>query len=82
PCPKCGTMISKDAIVCYACGAEVKPAEEKKEEAGAEEIPCPKCGTMISKDAIVCYACGAEVKPAEEQSGDVVVKKVVKKRII
>jgi DNA-directed RNA polymerase subunit RPC12/RpoP len=79
-------MISKDAVVCYNCGAEVKPAEEKKAEAPAEEeIPCPKCGTMISKDAIVCYACGAEVKPAESaqpQQDETVVKKVVKKRII
>ncbi|MEM3610836.1 MAG: zinc ribbon domain-containing protein [Thermoplasmata archaeon] len=36
PCPKCGTMISKDAIVCYACGAEVKP--EEKGAAGDEAV--------------------------------------------
>jgi len=23
PCPRCGTMISKDAIVCYNCGFEL-----------------------------------------------------------
>ncbi|MGC8497269.1 MAG: zinc ribbon domain-containing protein [Thermoplasmata archaeon] len=25
PCPNCGTMISKDAIMCYACGFLLKP---------------------------------------------------------
>ena len=25
PCPNCGTLISKDAIMCYACGYVLHP---------------------------------------------------------
>jgi len=30
PCPACGTMISSDAIMCYACGHRLAAEEEDK----------------------------------------------------
>src|SRR5256885_8424840 len=60
PCPACGTSISADAIMCYACGHrlhEESDAEEVSESENESETPCPACGTMISADAIMCYAC-------------------------
>ena len=88
PCPSCGTMISKDAVMCYACGtkiegaAEEAPAEKEAPAEGAEdEMPCPSCGTMISNDAVMCYACGTKIEGAEEGE-DISVKKVSKKRVV
>ncbi|KYK25560.1 MAG: hypothetical protein AYK23_03500 [Candidatus Proteinoplasmatales archaeon SG8-5] len=37
PCPECGTMISNDAVMCYACGAKIESKEE-----GGEEIEVKK----------------------------------------
>src|SRR3989441_8406880 len=87
PCPACGTMISSDAIMCYACGHRLQDeaaVEETSETEGESEIPCPACGTMISSDAIMCYACGHRM--AEDDKGSkkvpVSVKKVMKKKVI
>jgi len=81
-CPSCGTVISADAIMCYACGERI--AREEPAETG--EIPCPSCGTSISSDAIMCYACGHRL---QEEKGDKkpggvgsAVKKVLKKRVV
>jgi len=68
-CPNCRTVISKDAIMCYACGNKIReeapPVAESAEGASEEdEVPCPNCKTMISKDALMCYACGINVKDA------------------
>jgi RNA polymerase subunit RPABC4/transcription elongation factor Spt4 len=70
-CPNCRTVISKDAVMCYACGQKIKEevqqeVEEVTEEevSSDEEIPCPNCKTMISRDALMCYACGTNVKDA------------------
>ena len=30
PCPACGTMISSDAIMCYACGHRLAAEEDDK----------------------------------------------------
>jgi hypothetical protein len=90
PCPACSTLISSDAIMCYACGHRLL---EEAAEGEAAEIPCPACGTMISPDAIMCYACGhrlgAEEEGGEESEGEkgrkappAPVKKVVKKRVV
>jgi len=42
PCPACGTMISSDAIMCYACGHRLAADEEdkgaKKGGAGAKKV--------------------------------------------
>ena len=32
PCPNCGTMLSKDATICYACGLDLKRWGEKQEK--------------------------------------------------
>jgi rRNA maturation endonuclease Nob1 len=32
PCPNCGTMLSKDATICYACGLDLKRWKEKQEK--------------------------------------------------
>ena len=24
PCPSCGTMVAKDAVMCYACGTDMR----------------------------------------------------------
>jgi len=72
-CPGCRTVISKDAIMCYACGQKIRDEDmggsEKAEEQAAsdEEIPCPNCKTMVSKDALMCYACGVNIKDALEK---------------
>jgi len=81
PCPACGTMISSDAIMCYACGHRM---QEEAAESEAGEIPCPACGTMISSDAIMCYACGHRLAAEEEDKGGkkTPVKKVLKKKVI
>ena len=68
-CPNCRTVISKDALMCYACGQKLKSEELVEEEteevpAGEDEIPCPNCKTMVSKDALMCYACGVNIKDA------------------
>ena len=68
-CPSCKTVISKDAIMCYACGQKIREeeqggAEKAEEEASDEEIPCPNCKTMVSRDALMCYACGVNIKDA------------------
>ncbi len=31
PCPNCGTMLSKDATVCYSCGLDLKRWREKQD---------------------------------------------------
>src|SRR6266581_9415168 len=87
PCPACGTMISSDAIMCYACGHRLQDeaaAEETSETEGESEIPCPACGTRISSDAIMCYACGHRMADEDKASkkGPVSVKKVMKKKVI
>ena len=87
PCPACGTMISSDAIMCYACGHRLQEEETATEETGGEsEIACPACGTMISSDAIMCYACGHRMSTDEDKSGKKgqvsTVKKVLKKKVI
>jgi predicted amidophosphoribosyltransferase len=65
-CPSCRTVISKDAIMCYACGNRIREDDgaQATEDApvSEDEMPCPNCKTMISKDAIMCYACGANIK--------------------
>ena len=68
-CPNCRTVISKYALMCYACGQKLKAEETVEEEteevlAGEDEIPCPNCKTMVSKDALMCYACGVNIKDA------------------
>jgi len=88
PCPACGTMISADAIMCYACGHrlhEESDVEEASETENESEIPCPACGTMISADAIMCYACGHRLSGDDEKGAKkapVSVKKVLKKKVI
>ncbi|MEM4263250.1 MAG: zinc ribbon domain-containing protein, partial [Thermoplasmata archaeon] len=37
PCPNCGTMISKEATVCYACGEEVTAGSKGTESAPAKQ---------------------------------------------
>jgi uncharacterized membrane protein YvbJ len=87
-CPACGTMISSDAIMCYACGHRLQEeavAEESIETEDESEIPCPACGTMISSDAIMCYACGHRMGPDDDKASKkapVSVKKVLKKKVI
>ena len=39
-CPSCGTMISSDAVMCYACGTQI--------EAGGDEEP-----KKVSKKRVV-----------------------------
>jgi RNA polymerase subunit RPABC4/transcription elongation factor Spt4 len=69
-CPNCRTVISKDAVMCYACGQKIREAEVTQpetvpeEEASEDEIACPNCKTMVSTDALMCYACGANIKDA------------------
>jgi RNA polymerase subunit RPABC4/transcription elongation factor Spt4 len=87
PCPACGTMISSDAIMCYACGHRLQEEEAATEETTAEsETACPACGTMISSDAIMCYACGHRMSADDDKSGKKApvpaVKKVLKKKVI
>jgi hypothetical protein len=88
PCPACGTMISADAIMCYACGHrlhEESDAEEVSESENESETPCPSCGTMISADAIMCYACGHRLGGDDEKGAKktpVAMKKVLKKKVI
>ena len=31
PCPSCGTMISSDAVMCYACGTQIEGADAEEE---------------------------------------------------
>ena len=67
-CPNCRTVISKDAVMCYACGQKLRDeavteASEAAEEL-EEEIPCPNCNTMVSREAVMCYACGVNIKEA------------------
>jgi len=87
-CPACGTMISSDAIMCYACGHRLQDeaaAEETSEAEDESEVPCPACGTMISSDAIMCYACGHRMASEDDKSAKkatVSVKKVMKKKVI
>ncbi len=72
-CPGCQTLISADAVMCYACGYQLKEGGE--EEA---EIPCPACGTVISADAVMCYACGQPIgQEKEEKKG---LKKILKRK--
>ncbi len=33
PCPACGTMISSDAIMCYACGHRMASDDDKVKKA-------------------------------------------------
>jgi len=88
PCPACGTMISADAIMCYACGHRLhdeSAPEEVTESDGESEIPCPACGTMISGDAIMCYACGHRLGGDDEKGAKkapMSVKKVLKKKVM
>ena len=88
PCPACGTMISSDAIMCYACGHrlhEESAVEETPDAESESEVACPACGTMISSDAIMCYACGHRLGTEEEKGvkkAPVSVKKVLKKKVI
>ncbi|MCD6461989.1 MAG: hypothetical protein J7L61_04530, partial [Thermoplasmata archaeon] len=37
PCPNCGTMISKDATMCYACGYEIPQDSSGGDEGGEGE---------------------------------------------
>jgi len=69
PCPNCKTIISKDALMCYACGQKLREAEAEEapveeEPAEEDEIQCPSCKTMVSRDAVMCYACGVNLKDA------------------
>src|SRR5207247_9570372 len=84
PCPACGTSISADAIMCYACGHrlhEESDAEEVSESENESETPCPACGTMISADAIMCYACGHRLGGEDDKGAKkapVTVQKILK----
>src|SRR4030065_1956931 len=45
PCPNCKTMVSREAVMCYACGVNIKEASAKLEAAATAENP-DKAGTL------------------------------------
>lgn len=50
PCPNCKTMVSRDALMCYACGVNIKDALAKL-EAKIESGDAEKAG-MIRRPQI------------------------------
>jgi hypothetical protein len=44
PCPNCKTMVSKDAIMCYACGVDLRKSApaESAESAPSEDEKKPQ----------------------------------------
>ena len=56
-CPKCGTTIKEEYVLCPKCGAKLRPF-------------CPNCSAPVEPDWTVCPRCAT---PLEEISRDVVV---------
>lgn len=48
-CPSCGTILSKDALFCAACGTKIVPKGMKE---------CPNCGKVMKEDSAFCTQCG------------------------
>ena len=56
-CPKCGTTIKEEYVLCPRCGSKLRPF-------------CPNCSAPVEPDWTVCPRCAT---PLEEISRDVVV---------
>ena len=56
-CPKCGTTIKEEYVLCPKCGAKLRPF-------------CPNCSAPVEPDWKVCPRCAASL---EEIAQDVVV---------
>lgn len=48
-CPKCGSLVSKDAKFCMKCGTPI------------EKIKCSNCGSELESGSSFCSRCGARV---------------------
>jgi uncharacterized Zn finger protein (UPF0148 family) len=55
-CPNCGTMISRGAVMCYACGVNLKDAlaaaEAKGESVDGEKAPETKKPQIFVKKIV------------------------------
>ena len=56
-CPRCGTTVKEEYVLCPKCGAELRPF-------------CPNCSAPVEPDWTVCPRCAS---PLEEIGQDVVV---------
>ncbi len=64
-CPRCYTILSKDAIFCLNCGQKlssdnVSPCSDSR--------VCPECGGENTLDAVFCRHCGKRLQNFEDQA--------------
>jgi hypothetical protein len=52
-CPSCGTIISADATMCYACGAEISGGEEGGEAPKKAAKPVTRVKKVVKKKKVL-----------------------------
>lgn len=67
PCPSCGAPLTPSAILCVACGYNLKTGEQVQ---GAEiestaPRPCSVCGALLAPGQPRCVKCGVSVRATE-----------------